>query len=111
MAYLQQFVFLDSTSTSTTSNTLVINSSAETVKISVVSLSSGVTPAVTVQGMVDRDANEWFNLGVIDLSDFTAAATIAKEGIFAVDAQGVKDMRVVSGTAVGSVKVMGVTIS
>ena len=109
--YLQNFVFLDENSSTTTSNPLVVNSKAETLKLSVISLSIGVTPDVTVQGMVDRDANEWFNMGVIGLADYSVGSKITAEGIFAVDAQGIKEIRVVSGTAAATVKVMGVAVS
>lgn len=109
--YLQNFVFLDENSSSTTSNSLVVNSNAETLKLSVITLSSGTTPSITVQGMVDRDAAQWFNLAVIKLADYSVASTITAEGIYAVDAQGVKELRVVSGTAAGSVKVMGVAVA
>lgn len=109
--YLQNFVFLDENSTSTTSESLVVNSNAETLKLSVIALSSGVTPSITVQGMVDRVAGQWFNLAVVKLADYSVASTISAEGIYAVDAQGVKELRVTSSTAAGSVKVMGVAVA
>lgn len=105
--YLQDFVFLDDTSVTTTSNPLIVNSKAETIKMSVESES---TVDVTVQGKVDRESGTYFNLAVINLSDFSTAEKITAAGIYAVDAQGIKVMRVVSAGAAGSVKVMGVVV-
>ena len=97
--YLQDFVFLDAASVTTTSNPLIVNSKAETIKLSVEGAS---TIDVTVQGEVDRESDTYFNIAVINLSDFSTAEKITAAGIYAVDAQGIKEMRVVSAGAAGS---------
>ena len=108
MAYLQNFVFLDENSTVTTSNPLVINSSAETLKLSVAG--SG-TLNVTVKGKIDRDAADFYDMASVKLEDYSVVATITAEGLYAVDVQGIKEVEIVNGGNAGDVTVFGVVVS
>ena len=105
--YLQDFVFLDDSSTTGTSNPLLVNSKAETIKLSV---EGANTLDITVQGKVDIKSATFFDLAVINLSDFSTSESITASGLYAVDAQGIKEIRVVNGGTAGSVKVMGVVV-
>ena len=107
MTYLQNFVFLDNNSTVTTSNPLIINSKASTLKLSVAG--SG-TIDVTVKGRIDRDTATYYDMAAIKLEDFTTVAKIVAEGLYAVDVEGIKEVEIVNGGSAGSVKVLGIVV-
>lgn len=104
MANLADFVFLDSNSTGTTSNTFFVPYGADSV---VLQVKSSGTPDVTVNGKVDKDNGDFEAIGVIDMSDYSTAETIGANGIYLVPASGIREMQVVSGEAAGSVTVFG----
>lgn len=105
--YLQDFVFLNDTSTDTTSNALVVNSKAETLKLSVEGAS---VSNLVVQGKVNRDSATFFDLAVINLSSFATAAKIENSGLYAVDVQGIKEVRVKHSGSAGGITVYGVVV-
>lgn len=104
MANLAEFVFLNASSASTTSNTFYVPYGADEV---VLQVKKSGTPSVTVQGKTDRDNGDWVNMAVIDRSDFSLSETIGANGIFSVDACGIREMRVVSGGTAGDTDVFG----
>ena len=104
MANLADFVFLDTGSTSTTSNTFYVPYGADTV---VLQVTSGGTPDVTVKGKADRDNGSFETVGVISMADYSAAAKIEADGIYIVPAAGIREMQVVNGGSAGSVTVFG----
>lgn len=105
MAYLQDYVFLDSNSTVTTSEPLTVNSKAETLKLSVTGTG---TLAVTVEGKVSSLTSSFYSIGAIKLEDNTVVSEITAEGIYAVDVQGIAQVRIVNGGSAGDVTVIGV---
>lgn len=105
--YLQDFLFLDDQSTVTTSNTLIVNSKAETMKLSV---EGNSTIDVTVKGKVNRDSADFYELGAIKLADFGTVASISEAGLYAVDVQGIKELQIVNGGNAGDVTVFGVVV-
>lgn len=104
MANLADFVFLDSSSTVTTSNTFYVPYGASEV---VLQVKSSGTPDITVKGKVDKDNGDFETVGVIDMSDYSTAETIGANGLFLVPAAGIREMQVVNGGAAGSVTVFG----
>lgn len=105
--YLQNFLFLDVDSTTTTSNPLIVNSKAVSLKLSV---EAEGTLDISVQGKVDRDSSSFFDLAIIDLSDFSKIETITEEGLYVVDVQGIKEIQVVNNDSATAVKVLGVVV-
>ena len=102
MANLADFVFLDSSSTVTTSNTFYVPYGASDV---VLQVKDSGTPDVTVKAKVDRENGDFEAVGVIALSDYSTADKIEANGIYLVPAAGLREMRVVNGNAAGSVVV------
>jgi hypothetical protein len=103
MAYLQNFVFLDASSSSA-SNTLVVNSKASVLKLSV----SGDSVNVTVKGRIDRQSDDFYDIAVTNLSDNTVVSSIKAAGLYSVDVMGIKEVEVTNGGEVGAVNVFGV---
>ena len=107
MAYLQNCIFLDSDSTVTTSEPLYVNSKAETLKLSVTG--SG-TLDVTVEGKIVSLAPSYYDIASVKLDDYTVVSKITAEGIYAVDVQGIAQVRIVNGGSAGDVTVIGVVV-
>lgn len=108
MANLADFVFLDTNSTSTTSNTFYIPYDAGQVTLQV---SGSSTIDVTVQGKTDTENGSFETLSVIGCADYQTAEKIEAAGIYIVPAAGIRQMQVVSGGAAGSVTVFGAAVN
>ena len=104
MASLADFVFLDTNSTVTTSNTFYLPYSTNEVWIQVTGSS---TIDVTVQGKTDVENGSFATVGVIKSTDFQTAAKIEAAGIYIVPAAGIRQMQVVNAQSAGSVTVFG----
>ena len=108
MANLADFVFLDTSSTVTTSNTFYLPYDTSEVVIQVTGSS---TIDVTVQGKADTENGSFATLGVIKLDSFESASKIEAAGIYLVPAGGIRQMQVVNAQAAGSVTVFGAAVS
>lgn len=107
MAVLANFVFLDSSSTVTTSNTFYVPYGADEV---VVQVKSSGTPDVTIKGKTDTENGDFVALAVISRSDMSLSEKIGANGIFSVAASGIREMQAVNGGAAGSVVVFGAAV-
>ena len=111
MANLAEFVFLDASSTSTTSNTFYVPYGADEV---VLQVKSGGAPAGEPLPCRDpkrpRDNGEFVPLAIIGMSDFNVEEKISENGIYSVAASGIREMQVVNGGAAGSVIVFGAAV-
>lgn len=108
MANLAEFVFLDSTSTSTTSNTFYVPYGADEVVLQV-KAGSG-SPNVTVKGKTDRENGDFVTLSAINQNGYSLVSTITANGIYSVAASGIREMQVVNGGSAGSVSVFGAAV-
>lgn len=104
MALLANFVFLDTNSTGTTSNTFYVPYGADTV---VMQVTGNGTLELTVKGKADTENGGFEPLAVIDMSDYSTAEKITAQGIYSVAASGIREMQVVNGGNAGSVTVFG----
>ena len=107
MANLAEFVFLDASSASTTSNTFYVPYGADEV---VLQVKSSGSPDVTVQGKTDRENGDFVSMSVINHLGYTLANKITGNGIYSVAVSGIREIRVVSGGAAGSVTVFGAAV-
>ena len=107
MAYLQHCIFLDTDSTVTTSVPLTINSKAETMKLSV---EGAGTLDVTIEGKIVPLAPDYYDIAAVKLADYTVVAKIEAAGLYAVDVQGLAQVRIVNGGSAGDVTVVGVVV-
>ena len=108
MANLADFVFLDTNSTSTTSNTFYLPYDAGQVTLQVTGSS---TIDVTVKGKADTENGDFETLSVIGCADYATAAKIEAAGIYVVPAAGIRQMQVVNGGSAGSVTVFGAAVN
>lgn len=108
MANLADFVFLDTSSTVTTSNTFYLPYDTEQVTLQVTG--SG-TIDVTVQGKADVENGSFATVGVVKCADFQTAEKIEEAGIYIVPAAGIRQMQVVNAQAAGSVTVFGSAVN
>jgi len=108
MANLADFVFLDTSSTVTTSNTFYLP--YDTNEVIVQATGSG-TIDITVQGKADAENGSFADLSVIKCAGFDTADKIEAAGIYIVPAAGIRQMQVVNGQAAGSVTVFGAAVS
>lgn len=106
-ANIQEFMFLDENSTSTTSGEFEVGGGFQTLSLSVYSASS---VSVTVQCLLTDGSTTWMNVAAVDSKTSESATTITANGIYNVDATGVDKFRVINGGTAGSVKVFGVAI-
>lgn len=104
MAVLANFVFLDTSSTGTTSSTFYVPYAADTV---VLQVKDTGTPNVTVKGKVDQVNGTFEAVGVISMTDYSTAEKIAANGIYLVPASGIRELQIVNGNYAGSVAVFG----
>lgn len=108
MANLADFVFLDTGSTVTTSNTFYVPYDADEV---VLQVTGDSTIDVTVQGKTDTENGDFITLSVINHTGFDTAAKIEAAGIYSVMAGGIRQMQVVNGQSAGSVTVFGAAVN
>ena len=108
MANLADFVFLDTGSTATTSNTFYLPYDTNEVWLQVTGSS---TIDVTVQGKTDTENGSFETVSVIGCADFQTAAKIEAAGIYIIPAAGIRQMQVVNAQAAGSVTVFGTAVS
>ena len=108
MASLADFVFLDTSSSVTTSNTFFLPYDTSEVVIQVTGSS---TIDVTVQGKADTENGSFATIGVIKCTDYSTASKIEAAGIYIVPAAGIRQMQVVNAQAAGSVTVLGSAVS
>ena len=108
MANLADFVFLDTSSTVTTSNTFYLPYDTEQVTLQVTGSS---TIDMTVQGKADTENGSFEDLGVIGCADFATASKIEAAGIYIVPAAGIRQMQVVNAQAAGSVTVFASAVN
>lgn len=104
MANLAEFVFLNASSASTTSNTFYVPYGADEV---VLQVKSSGTPDVTIKGKTDRENGDFVTLSVINLTGYEVSEKITANGIYSVAASGIREMQAVNGGAAGSVTVFG----
>lgn len=104
MASLASFVFLNTSSTTTTSSTFYVPYGAEEV---VLQVKSSGTPDITVKGKVDRENGDFVTLSAINMTGYQTVDKIAVNGIYSVAASGIREMQVVNGGSAGSVTVFG----
>lgn len=104
MANLAEFVFLNASSASTTSNTFYVPYGADQV---VLQVKSSGTPDVTIKGKTDRENGDFVTLSVINLTGYEVSEKITANGIYSVAASGIREMQAVNGGAAGSVTVFG----
>lgn len=107
MANLADFVFLDSSSTVTTSNTFYVPYGADSV---VIQATGAGTLNVTIKGKVDTENGDFIALASINQTDYSVAETITAAGIYSVAAGGIREMQVVNGGNAGDVTVFGAAI-
>lgn len=108
MANLAEFVFLDATSTSTTSNTFYVPYGADEVTIQVKAASGSAD--ITVKGKTDRENGEFVTISAINLSGYSLVSKITENGIYCVAASGIREMQIVNGGTAGSVTVFGAAV-
>lgn len=107
MANLAEFVFLDSSSAATTSNTFYVPYGADEV---VLQVKSSGTPDVTVKGKTDRENGDFVTLSAINQTGYKLVDKIEANGIYSVAASGIREMQVVNGGSAGSVTVFGAAV-
>lgn len=107
MAVLANFVFLDTSSTDTTSSTFYLPYGADTV---VVQTSGAGAMSVTVKGKADVENGGFVALAAVSQTDYSVKETITTAGIYSVAASGIREMQVVNGGSAGSVTVFGAAI-
>ena len=107
MANLAEFVFLNASSASTTSNTFYVPYGADEV---VLQVKSSGTPDVTIKGKTDRENGDFVTLSVINLTGYEVSEKITANGIYSVAAGGIREMQVVNGGSAGSVTVFGAAV-
>lgn len=108
MANLADFVFLDTNSTSTTSNTFYLPYDTNQV---VLQVTGDSTIDVTVKGKADAENGDFVDLSVINQTGFDTANKIEAEGIYIVPAAGIRQMQIENGQSAGSVTVFGISVS
>lgn len=106
-ANIQEYVFLNESSTSTISGEFVLGGNFQSLCLSVV---SSTTVSVTAQCLLSDGSTDWQNIASIRSSNFDEYSTITANGIYTIDVQGVEKVRVINGGTVGSVKVLGVAV-
>lgn len=107
MANLADFVFLDTSSTSTTSSTFYVPYGADEV---VIQVKDSGTPDVTVKGKADRENGDFVTLSAINQTGYKVVDKIETNGIYSVSASGIREMQVVNGNSAGSVTVFGAAV-
>lgn len=96
------FVFLDDTSTTTTSNPLIIaNNNMLTIQVEASS-----TPDVTVYGLTDVEAVGQ-HMAVIDCATLKVVETITSAGNYFLPVTGISQVYVENNGTAGSVKIYG----
>ena len=99
------FVFFDENSTSSTSNVLSNPSNASTMTLEV----SGSSFNLKVEGRADfQGEDNWHELGIIGLKDYSVLSSISEEGIYAIPMDGISQIRLINSGSVGSFKAFGV---
>ena len=106
--YLQHFLFLDGNSTAS-SSPLIVNSKGGTLKLSVEKLSN-VSVDITVKGKIDKASSTFFDIAVFKLADFSTITKINDEGLYAIDVNGISEIKLVNNGTAGSVKALGVVV-
>ncbi len=104
---LSKFVFFNEGSTQADSKALpVVNGESIVVQV------SGVESAAAIKffGMVDAEAEEWSELAIIDLGDFSIKDTITANSIAVVNCAGFAKVKATCTSGLGSVKVFGMMI-
>lgn len=103
---LQNFIFLDATSTSTTSNTL-INSGGKCLTLEVSPVTEDAAVAVAFQGKIDSNSDTFYDLTARygATGNYSASATAA--GIYYLDVTGIPSIQVVSTGTAGDTIVIG----
>jgi len=107
MAVLANFVFLDTSSTGTTSSTFYVPYGADSVMVQATGTG---TLNVTIKGKADTENGNFIALASINQTDYSVAETITAEGIYSVATSGIREMQVVNGGNAGSVTVFGAAI-
>lgn len=99
----QNFIFLDSNSTSTTSNVL-----SNFNGVSLILEVTGTVTGVTVQGGANPNTSDWGNLAVIDNSSLSVITTgITVTGTYLIPISGLSRIRVINSGTAGEVTVFG----
>lgn len=102
---ISNFVFFDENSSSNTSNILsnIGNASSLTLEV------YGDSFSLTVEGRSDfQGGDNWHELGIIGLKDYDVLSAITEEGIYSIPFDGISQIRLISGGAVGGFKAFGI---
>ena len=102
---LQDFVFLDENDSTGESNPL--NCMGARRLIISVDSESGTTIDLDVFGNVDFTSDTYFTLGVTNVEDGTLANSIAANGIYTVDVNGIGRVKIVNNDTPGEAIVFG----
>ena len=107
MATLADFLFFDSTSTTTTSNNFSLPYCTEAVTIQV----DGASVNASVEGTTELDGNgEWYTLTSVNNTGYQAVENIVSAGIYTVSAEGIRLMRMKNAGVAGSIKAHAVAV-
>lgn len=102
---LQNFLFLDENDTTGESNVLNCTG-ARQLTLSVES-EEGATLELYVQGRVDFNSEEFFDLGAINLEDYDPVSPIVTAGVYTFILNGVGSVKVVNNGTPGDCTVFG----
>lgn len=99
------FLFIDKATEALTSNQLK-NKSSDNLTIQV---SGTFTSAeFNVQGKTDINSNEWVNLSVVNVSDYSVVSNVTKKGIYTLSVEGFSFLRVnLTAVSGGNITVFG----
>lgn len=100
MTNKSNFVFFDSGSTSGTSEKLQVSNNGDSITVEVRNAGG-----VKFEGCLDPEANTWYDLAAVNLSDYQITSTIAADGLYMVIVGGVRFVRAVATDGVGSMYV------
>ena len=107
MATLADFLFFDSTSTTTTSNNFSLPYGTETVAVQV----DGLSVNVSIEGTTEFDGNgEWYPLTAVNNDGYNAVQSIVSAGIYSVSGEGIRMIRMKNAGVAGSVKAHAVAV-
>lgn len=107
MANIAGFKFFDFSSVDSVSSILSNPNIGEAITIEVED--GGGEINITVQGRTDIEGTDnWHNIAVIGLEDYSVASAIKKAGLYVVPFEGIQQCRMISNGAVGGFKVYSI---
>lgn len=110
MATLADFLFFDSTSTTTTSNNFSLPYGTEVVTLQVDSI-NGASVSATIEGTTEiSGTGEWYELTVLNNTGYTTSESISSAGIYSLSGEGIRLLRMKNAGTVGGIKAHAIAV-